>query len=40
MLDDMTVVYQRHVSSTDVDALIAFYSSPAASICSMRSRSS
>ena len=29
MLDDMTVVYQRHVSSTDVDALIAFYSSPA-----------
>jgi hypothetical protein len=29
MLDDMTVIYQRHVSSTDVDALIVFYSSPA-----------
>jgi hypothetical protein len=29
MFDDMTVVYQRHVSATDVDALIAFYSSPA-----------
>jgi hypothetical protein len=29
MFDDMRVVYQRHVSATDVDALIAFYSSPA-----------
>jgi hypothetical protein len=29
MISDITVVYQRHVSSTDVDAFIAFYSSPA-----------
>jgi hypothetical protein len=29
MFDDMTEVYQRHVSATDVDALIAFYSSSA-----------
>lgn len=29
MLDDITVVYQRHISRADVDALIAFYSSPA-----------
>jgi hypothetical protein len=28
MIDDVTVVYQRHISRTDVDALIAFYSSP------------
>ena len=29
MIGDMTVVYQRHVSKTDADAFIAFYSSPA-----------
>jgi hypothetical protein len=29
MLDDMARVYQRHVSRSDVDAFIAFYSSPA-----------
>jgi hypothetical protein len=29
MLDDMTAIYQRHINRTDVDALIAFYSSPA-----------
>ncbi len=29
MLDDMSAVYQRHVSRADVDAFIAFYSSPA-----------
>jgi hypothetical protein len=29
MLDDMTAIYQRHISRADVDALIAFYSSPA-----------
>ncbi|MGB8260623.1 MAG: DUF2059 domain-containing protein [Terracidiphilus sp.] len=29
MLDDMTAVYQRHLTRTDVDAFIAFYSSPA-----------
>jgi uncharacterized protein len=29
MIEDMTTVYQRHISRTDVDALIVFYSSPA-----------
>jgi hypothetical protein len=29
MLDDMAEIYQRHVSSSDVDVFIAFYSSPA-----------
>jgi hypothetical protein len=29
MLDDMTGLYQRHLSRSDVDAFIAFYSSPA-----------
>lgn len=29
MLTDMTALYQRHLSKDDVDALIAFYSSPA-----------
>jgi hypothetical protein len=29
MIDDMTVVYQRHLTGTDVDAMIAFYGSPA-----------
>lgn len=29
MLTDMTVIYQRHLSKDDVDAMIAFYSSPA-----------
>lgn len=29
MLGDMTVIYQRHLSRADVDAFIAFYSSPA-----------
>ncbi len=29
MLDDMVPVYQRHLSKSDVDALITFYSSPA-----------
>lgn len=29
MLQDMTTVYGRHVSSADVDAYIAFYQSPA-----------
>lgn len=29
MIADMTTVYQHHISRTDVDALIAFYSSPA-----------
>jgi len=29
MLDDMAEIYQRHVSRSDVDAYIAFYSSPA-----------
>lgn len=29
MLDDMVPVYQRHLSKSDVDALVAFYSSPA-----------
>jgi len=29
MLDDMTVIYQRHVSRSDVEAMTAFYSSPA-----------
>jgi hypothetical protein len=29
MLGDMTTIYQRHMSRSDVDAFIAFYSSPA-----------
>lgn len=29
MLDDMTTVYQHHLSRSDVDAFIAFYQSPA-----------
>jgi hypothetical protein len=29
MLDDMAVIYQHHVIRADVDAFIAFYSSPA-----------
>jgi hypothetical protein len=29
MLADMTTIYQRHMSRSDVDAFIAFYSSPA-----------
>lgn len=29
MISDLTTVYQRHISRTDVDAIIAFYSSPA-----------
>ena len=29
MMGDITAVYQRHMSKTDVDAYIAFYSSPA-----------
>ena len=29
MLTDMTGIYQRHLSRDDVDAMIAFYSSPA-----------
>lgn len=29
MIADMTTVYQHHISRTDVDALITFYSSPA-----------
>jgi hypothetical protein len=29
MLEDMTTIYQRHFTRNDVDALIAFYSSPA-----------
>jgi len=29
MIDDLTVIYQNHVSSSDVDVFIAFYSSPA-----------
>lgn len=29
MLDDMIPVYQKHLTKSDVDALIAFYSSPA-----------
>lgn len=29
MLSDMGTIYQRHLSKTDVDALIAFYGSPA-----------
>jgi uncharacterized protein len=28
MLDDMIPIYQKHLTSTDVDAMIAFYSSP------------
>jgi uncharacterized protein len=29
MLDDMVPIYQKHMSKTDVDAIISFYSSPA-----------
>jgi hypothetical protein len=29
MLDDMAVIYQHHLSRSDVDAFIAFYESPA-----------
>lgn len=29
MLDDLTTIYQRHLSRTDVDAFIAFYNSTA-----------
>jgi hypothetical protein len=29
MLDDMIPVYQRHFTKSDIDAMIAFYSSPA-----------
>lgn len=29
MIDDMSTIYQRHLSGTDVDAAIAFYSSTA-----------
>ena len=29
LLDDMAGIYQRHVSRSDVDAMITFYSSPA-----------
>jgi uncharacterized protein len=29
MLDDMIPIYQRHFTKTDIDALTAFYSSPA-----------
>jgi hypothetical protein len=29
MIDDMASAYQRHLSRSDVDAMIAFYSSPA-----------
>jgi hypothetical protein len=29
MIGDMTVLYQRHLSRSDVDAFIAFYNSPA-----------
>jgi hypothetical protein len=29
MISDMTTVYQHHVSKADVDAMIAFYASPA-----------
>jgi hypothetical protein len=29
MIDDITVIYQHHISRTDVDAFIAFYSSKA-----------
>jgi len=28
MLDDMVPVYQRHLSKSDVDAMVGFYSSP------------
>jgi hypothetical protein len=28
LLDDMAMIYQRHLSRTDVDAFIAFYQSP------------
>jgi hypothetical protein len=29
MIEDMSAIYQRHLSRSDVDGLIAFYSSPA-----------
>lgn len=29
MLDDMVAIYQRHLTRSDIDAFIAFYSSPA-----------
>lgn len=29
MISDLTTVYQRHISRSDVDAIIAFYNSPA-----------
>ncbi len=29
MISDLTVVYQRHISGSDVDAITTFYSSPA-----------
>jgi uncharacterized protein len=29
MVDDMTAIYQKHLSKEDVDAYIAFYTSPA-----------
>jgi hypothetical protein len=29
MLNDMIPIYQRHFTKSDIDALIAFYSSPA-----------
>ena len=29
LLDDMAGIYQRHISRSDVDAMIAFYSAPA-----------
>jgi hypothetical protein len=29
LIDDMGAIYQRHLTSSDVDALIGFYSSPA-----------
>jgi hypothetical protein len=29
MLEDMSGLYQRHLSGSDVDAFIAFYASPA-----------
>jgi hypothetical protein len=29
LIDDISSIYQRHLSSTDVDAFIAFYGSPA-----------
>jgi hypothetical protein len=29
MIDDMAAIYQKHLSATDVDGMIGFYSSPA-----------